>query len=279
VLSYQHGYHAGNFADVLKHFILHRVVEYLKNKDKPFCVVDTHAGRGLYDLMGMQAQKNREFSTGIQIINQQHAALPTALGGYWSLVMQFNPEGIIHRYPGSPLITAQLLRPQDRLVLVEQHPEEFRCLLEAVKFDKRIKPLAGDGFQICLGLLPPKERRGLVLIDPAYELKSDYQTVVSALRDFYRRFSGGCYLLWYPVVFRHRNRMLESALKTSGIPDILLAEVGIRPDSADFGMTASGMIIVNPPWTLRNELAEVLPWLAGTLAEKGQGYCRLEQLA
>lgn len=277
MLSYQHAYHAGNYADVLKHVVLVQVLVYLKKKDKPLCYIDTHAGSGDYKLNSGEGQKNREFLGGIGNLWQRED-LPACVADYVNLIKQANHSGQLSRYPGSPLIASQLLGDQDRLFLYELHTAESRLLNDLVKKDKRIKAFRADGLKDSLGLLPPKENRGLILIDPSYEIKTEYQTVADALKEMHKRFATGCYCLWYPVVARKRNQYLERALQASGIKNIQLYELGIQADSEGFGMTASGMIVINPPWTLLADMQQVLPWLAETLGQNQQGFCRIEQL-
>lgn len=278
MLSYRHAFHAGNFADVLKHLILIRILEYLKEKDKPFCCVDTHAGPGAYALDSDYALKNREFDNGIGKLWQRHD-LPDGVAAYVELIRQFNGQEPLRRYPGSPLIAQQLLRDADRLFLYELHSTEIALLTEAVNRDRRIKVFHDDGLKSAIGLLPPAERRGLVLIDPSYEMKSDYQEVVNTLVKMHKRFATGIFALWYPVVERRRNDALEQALQNSGIKNIQLFELGIQADTSEHGMTASGMIVINPPWTLKPDMERVLPWLADVLGESGAGFFRVRKLA
>lgn len=278
MLSYRHAFHAGNFADVLKHLILIRILEYLKKKDKPFCCVDTHAGPGAYALDSEYALKNREFDNGIGKLWQRHD-LPDGVAAYVELIRQFNGQEPLRRYPGSPLIAQQLLRDADRLFLYELHSTEIALLTEAVNRDRRIKVFHDDGLKNAIGLLPPAERRGLVLIDPSYEMKSDYQEVVNTLVKMHKRFATGIFALWYPVVERRRNDALEQALQNSGIKNIQLFELGIQADTSEHGMTASGMIVINPPWTLKPDMERVLPWLADVLGESGAGFFRVRKLA
>lgn len=278
MLSYRHAFHAGNFADVLKHLILIRILEYLKKKDKPFCCVDTHAGPGAYALDSDYALKNREFDNGIGKLWQRHD-LPDGVAAYVELIRQFNGQEPLRRYPGSPLIAQRLLRDADRLFLYELHSTEIALLTEAVNRDRRIKVFHDDGLKNAIGLLPPAERRGLVLIDPSYEMKSDYQEVVNTLVKMHKRFATGIFALWYPVVERRRNDALEQALQNSGIKNIQLFELGIQADTSEHGMTASGMIVINPPWTLKPDMERVLPWLADVLGESGAGFFRVRKLA
>lgn len=278
MLSYRHSFHAGNFADVLKHLTLIRILEHLRKKDKPFCCVDTHAGPGAYALDSGHALKNREFDNGIGKLWQRQD-LPAHVAAYVDLIRQYNGADKLTRYPGSPLIAQRLLRDKDRLFLYELHSTEIALLAKAVDRDRRIKVFHEDGLKNAIGLLPPAERRGLVLIDPSYEMKSDYQDVVETLAKMHKRFTTGIFALWYPVVERRRNKKLEQALQNSGIKNIQLFELDIQADTAEHGMTASGMIVINPPWTLKSDMEHVLPWLADVLGENGAGFYRIQDLA
>ncbi len=278
MLSYRHSFHAGNFADVLKHIILIQSLETLRKKDKPFCCIDTHAGPGKYELNGDYALKNKEFENGISKL-WQRTDLPDCVAHYVSLIRRFNSSEQLTRYPGSPLITKQLLRDKDRLCLYELHSTEIKLLTALAIKDKRISVVHADGLTSALNLLPPFERRGLVLIDPSYEIKSDYQQVVTSLIAMHKRFATGTFALWYPVIERSRNQKLELAIKASGINNIQLFELGIRADSNEHGMTATGMIVINPPWTLAAEMKQVLPYLAEVLGINGEGFYRIQTLA
>lgn len=277
MLSYRHSFHAGNFADVLKHLILIQILDYLGKKDKAFCYIDTHAGPGDYALNSDYALQNREFDNGIGKLWQRND-LPASVAAYVNLIKGFNSAGQLTRYPGSPLIAGQLLRRQDRLFLYELHSTEIKLLDAATQRDRRIKVFHDDGLKACLGLLPPIERRGLVLIDPSYEIKSDYQQVIETLIAMHKRFATGIYALWYPVVERSRNQEMERAIKTSGIKNVQLFELGLTADTDLHGMTASGMIVVNPPWTLAADMQQALPWLAGVLGNDGEGHYRVQTL-
>jgi 23S rRNA (adenine2030-N6)-methyltransferase len=277
MLSYRHSFHAGNFADVLKHLILIKILEYLGKKEKPFCCIDTHAGPGDYALNEEFALKNREFENGIARLWQCND-LPDSVANYVSVIKKFNSTESLSRYPGSPLIIKQFLRNKDSLFLYELHSTEIQLLNAAVNRDRRIKVFHADGLKNTVGLLPPKEHRGLVLIDPSYEIKSDYNLVVETLIQMHKRFATGTYALWYPVVERNRNQQLEKAIKTSGLKNVQLFELGIKTDTHEHGMTASGMIVVNPPWTLASEMQQALPWLANTLGIDGAGKYRIETL-
>ncbi len=277
MLSYRHSFHAGNFADVLKHLILIQILDYLGKKDKAFCYIDTHAGPGDYALNSDYALQNREFDNGIGKLWQRND-LPVSVAAYVNLIKGFNSAGQLTRYPGSPLIARQLLRRQDRLFLYELHSTEIKLLDAATQRDRRIKVFHEDGLKACLGLLPPIERRGLVLIDPSYEIKSDYQQVIETLIAMHKRFATGIYALWYPVVERGRNQEMERAIKTSGIKNVQLFELGLTADTDLHGMTASGMIVVNPPWTLAADMQQTLPWLADVLGNDGEGHYRVQTL-
>jgi 23S rRNA (adenine2030-N6)-methyltransferase len=265
MLSYRHAFHAGNFADVLKHSVLIHTLAYLLQKDKPLRVIDTHAGAGSYALTGSPALKNREFDSGIGKL-WQRSDLPPLVADYVAAVRTCNPGGRLNRYPGSPLLAQQLLRPGDKLFLHELHSTDCRLLKDASGADRRVKIIEEHGFAGLQALLPPLERRALVLIDPSYEIKSDYQHVVAQLKAAHRRFAAGTFALWYPVVLRQRIDELERALTKSGMRNIQLFELGLAPDDPEHGMTASGMILINPPWTLWKAMEETLPWLANTLA-------------
>jgi 23S rRNA (adenine2030-N6)-methyltransferase len=277
MLSYRHAFHAGNFADVLKHVVLLEILAYLTQKEKPFCVIDTHAGGGKYALDSDFALKTREFDTGISQLWQRDN-LPPSVANYVEMQKRFNQNGQFKTYAGSPLLIKQMLRAKDRLCLFELHSNEFEILKTNMKLDKRVQLEKADGLKSSLALLPPTERRGLVLIDPSYEMKSDYSDVVKTLIQMHKRFATGTYVLWYPVIERGRNEILENAFKKSGIPNVQLFELGINVDNSGRGMNASGMIIINPPWNLTATMQTVLPFLANILGENGTGNFRIETL-
>lgn len=272
MLSYRHSYHAGNFADVLKHVCLVSILDYLTRKDKPLCYIDTHAGSGGYSLQSANARKTGEYLNGIGKLWQ--APLPAELQQYEELVKTFNPSGELLGYPGSPWFAQQLLRPDDRLFLCELHNNEYPVLRENCRQDRRVQVRHEDGLALCISLLPPKEKRALILIDPSYEVKTEYQQVVDTLIKAHKRFASGCYALWYPVTERPRIRQLEKSLQRSGIRNILLLELSVADDQ-QAGMNASGMIIINPPWQLATTMQTLLPFLAQQL---GNGQFRNEWL-
>lgn len=278
MLSYRHAFHAGNFADVLKHLVQVEILNYLRRKEKPFIYIDTHAGAGLYSLTSAEAGKNAEFDTGITRLRNAAIAGTEA----WLQVVatckpewDLSPAPAASLYPGSPRIAQLLLREQDRAKLYELHPQDFRLLNELMRRDQRIRCTQGNGFQELIAGLPPDERRGLILMDPPYEMKSDYDTVVDTLIRAHRRFATGIYALWYPVVERSRIDKLERDLQNSGIPRIQQFELGLTEDTEGRGMTSSGMIVINPPFTLMDTMRNLLPQLAqATGGEQGVWRCR-----
>lgn len=277
MLSYRHAFHAGNFADVLKHLVLIQIIDHLKKKDKPFCYIETHAGPGIYELDSAYALKNREFETGIGRLWLRDD-LPIPIAHYLEIVRVFNSTNSLLRYPGSPLIAQYLLRKQDRMFCFELHPTDALQLIAMFDKDRRVKAAHADGLKGCLGLMPPSQHRGLVLIDPSYEVKSDYDAVVETLIKMYKRFSSGTYALWYPVVDRSRIRHLERLLILSGIKDMQLYELAVAADNRQAGMTACGMVVINPPWTLKGVVADCLPWLCNVLQWNHQGSYRIKTL-
>ncbi|WFQ79119.1 23S rRNA (adenine(2030)-N(6))-methyltransferase RlmJ [Xenorhabdus sp. SF857] len=275
MLSYRHCFHAGNHADVLKHVVQSLIIESLKVKEKPFLYLDTHAGSGRYHLSGERAERTGEYLEGIARIWQRDD-IPEELAAYMDVVKMLNPQGSLRYYPGSPLIARHLLREHDELNLSELHPSDFPLLRTEFSRDRRARVLREDGFQQLKSKLPPKSRRGFVLIDPSYELKSDYQNVVQGIQEGYKRFATGTYALWYPVVLRQQIKRLVKGLEAAGIRKILQIELGVRPDSDQRGMTASGMIVINPPWKLEQQMKAVLPWLHQVLVPEGTGHTSVE---
>ncbi|MDG2953891.1 23S rRNA (adenine(2030)-N(6))-methyltransferase RlmJ [Bisgaard Taxon 10/6] len=271
MLSYRHSFHAGNHADVLKHIVLMLIIENLQLKEKGFYYLDTHAGVGRYRLFGDEAEKTAEFEAGIARLWERDD-LPPEVKRYVDQIKRLNYGGkALRYYAGSPLIAAQLLRPQDRALLTELHPSDFPLLRHNFKEYANVVTKRDDGFQQLKATLPPKERRGLVLIDPPYELKEDYDLVVKAVEEGYKRFATGIYAVWYPVVLRQQTKRIVRALERSGIRKILQIELAVRPDSDQRGMTASGMIVVNPPWQLETQMKSILPYLTEVLVPEGTG--------
>ena len=276
MLSYRHSFHAGNHADVLKHIVLMLILENLKLKDKGFYYLDTHAGVGRYQLSSDEAEKTGEYKEGIGRL-WERTDLPEEISHYVDLIKHLNfGAKALRYYAGSPLIAAQLLRPQDRALLTELHPRDFPLLRNNFKEFKNVSVKCDNGFQQLKATLPPKERRGLVLIDPPYELKEDYDLVVKAAEEGYKRFATGTYAIWYPVVLRQQTKRIFKGLQASGIRKILKIELAVRPDSDQRGMTASGMAVINPPWTLENQMKAILPYLVKTLVPEGTGSWTVE---
>jgi len=270
MLSYLHAYHAGNFADVLKHSILIHTLDYLNQKPKPYFYLDTHSGPGLYKLSESESQKNEEYRNGIEPLWQSKNS-PPPIERYQRVIQTCNQDNNtlnLEYYPGSPWIAAHLTRDMDRLSFCELHPRESETLAHNFQEDRRIKQLHQDGFQTAIA--PPKERRGLVLIDPPYEVKQDYDRVVEVLTACHKRFATGTYAIWYPVVKRQTIQKMLKNIQHSGIRNIQCFELGLQPDTSERGMTSSGMIVINPPWTLWQAMEESLPFLAKQLGgEKG----------
>lgn len=278
MLSYRHIYHAGNFADVFKHIVLVQLLRALARKDTPFCVLDTHAGVGRYDLAADEAQKNREFSNGVlRLMACQD--LPAAVADYLALVRAENDGGdVLTHYPGSPSLIRAVLRPQDRLVLSELHKADHAQLKQLFAGDAQVAVHLQDAYQGLKAFLPPKEKRGLVLIDPPYERKDEYERVVESLKMAYARWPTGVYAIWYPIMSRSLAQRFHALVQASGIRKILRAELCVEDDSDRTQFAGSGLLIVNPPWPLQDEIAALLPWLWNCLAPEGRGGARLDWL-
>ena len=269
MLSYRHIYHAGNHADILKHLIVSQVCRHLVKKEAPFFYLDTHAGIGQYSLSSEQAQKNKEFQSGIsKLLTAKN--LPEPLEHFVELINTLNPDGKLSIYPGSPKVVANYLRVKDKMHLCELHPNDYPILAELFPHKRKVNVQKTDGFAAVKATLPPPQKRGFVLMDPPYEVKKDYQTVVQSLVDAHKRFATGTLAIWYPVLSRAQADNLIKAVADTKIRNILLVELLIRDAEADQGMNGSGMIIVNPPWTLKQEAEDYLPLLAQILGEDEQ---------
>ena len=281
MLSYRHAFHAGNHADVLKHLVLVQLTRYLGQKEKPFWYIDTHAGAGAYALDSGYAVKLAEYKDGIGRLWGRND-LPAALGEYVELVRRLNPERRLQSYPGSPMFALWTLREQDRLRLFELHSKDARLLQENFQSaGKQVIVEAGDGFAGLKSVLPPPPRRAVVLIDPSYEDKQDYERVFHSLKDSLTRFPGGTYAVWYPQLTRLDAHELPQRLKRLPAKSWLHVALRVSEPSRDgFGMHGSGMFILNPPWTLHATLSEVMPYLADHLAlDPGAGYLLEQQEA
>lgn len=270
MLSYQHGFHAGNVADVLKHAVLCHVLDYMLQKDKPLYFHDTHAGRGLYDLTHPVAQKTGEYRDGIARIwsasNKPAGVLP-----YMRALQALNVGEHLRFYGGSLLLAQTLLRSHDRLFASELHPQEYLALQENVQSFFNVRVQKTDGFQALKATLPPKERRGVVLIDPSYETVGDDVAVVNALDEALQRFATGVYLLWYPIVESQRAKKMVKKIAALPLQKLLQVELLVREPTGE-GMAGSGMLVVNPPWSLVAAMQETLPWLVKQLAPDNGSY-------
>lgn len=278
MLSYRHAFHAGNHADVLKHIVLIQLLRYLGQKETPYMVIDTHAGAGAYALNTGYAAKSAESETGISRL-WERKDLPQPAAEYVQLVKAMNPDGKLRYYPGSPYCADQVAREQDRIRLFELHPSDSKILennfrkLEAQGQSghargKRVMINKGDGFLGLKSLLPPPSRRGLVLIDPPYEIKDDYRRVKETLADALSRFATGTYAIWYPLLQRMESRQMPDKLKRlpgNGWLNVTLSIGAPVPDG--IGLRSSGMFIINPPWTLEPMLRELMPYLVKVLGQ------------
>lgn len=280
-MNYRHIYHAGNFADVLKHAVLTRIVTYLKGKDKAFRVIDTHAGTGLYDLTSEAAQKTGEWQGGIGRIMEADLGPDSAelIAPLLQVVRAVNPDGRLRHYPGSPFLVRSLLRKQDRLTAIELHPQDAQTLKARFAGDFQVRVIELDGWLAPGSQLPPKEKRGLVVIDPPFEKEGDFARLVEALETGYRRWPGGTYALWYPIKDRRAVNAFRADLAACGIAKILDMTLSIRAASAEARLDGSGMIVVNPPYTLADEMRTLLPAIGSLVAEDGKARWSLEWLA
>jgi 23S rRNA (adenine2030-N6)-methyltransferase len=264
-MNYRHAYHAGNFADVMKHAVLALVIAGLKRKDSPFFILDTHAGLGAYDLEAPQAGKTGEYLGGIAKVLEA-ADPPAELEPYLAIIRAWNASGPLRRYPGSPEVARGLMRPTDRMALVELHPEDVEVLRARFHGDRRVGVHHLDGYTAAKGLLPPAERRGLVLMDPPFEVKNEFERLLAALRRARKLWPTGIYLAWYPIKGREPVDAFHAAIVEQGGAPALAAELLLRPAQDPFRLNGSGLLIINPPWQLRETLERILPWLAAVTA-------------
>jgi 23S rRNA (adenine2030-N6)-methyltransferase len=274
MLSYRHGFHAGNFADVLKHSLTTLVITALKQKDKPFVYIDTHAGAGKYSLKSSFSQKTGEYQQGIGLI-WGHANPPAELTDYLAAVRAENTGRQLVRYPGSPQLVRRLVRSQDRLQLSELHSTDFEALRQLFVQDNQVSIAKEDGLKMLNKKLPPIQKRGFILIDPSYEIRADYTKVVDTLISAHKRFATGIYALWYPVIDRNVTERMMQRLEASGIPRQLRIEHCVTADGSVRGMTGSGMLFINPPWQLADQAEILLPWLNQILTDN-QGQWKIQ---
>ncbi len=278
-MNYRHAFHAGNFADVLKHSVLVGLVEALKAKQTPFCYVDTHAGRGRYELAGSEAKRTGESADGVQRLLASTRA-PALLHVYINLVRALNAgQAELGVYPGSPLIASLLMREHDAGILCELQPDEAEALKTVFRGDPRIAVHARDGYAAMKALLPPPQRRGLVLIDPPFEAQEqEFRYIEKALADAQRLWPTGIYAIWYPIKLRQHVQPFHRWLARSGFPRILVAELLLHPDNSALRLNGCGMAIINPPWKFERQLEELLPTLQSLLAQGRYGQHRVEWL-
>ena len=277
MLSYRHGFHAGSFVDVHKHIVLIQLLEHMLQKESAYCYLDTHAGAGLYDLGSRFALKNREFETGIgRLWDVQESPAPIAR--YLEVVRLFNKQAL-RAYPGSPAIARRFMRAQDRMVVAELHNTEAPLLKQYFARDRQVAVHHRDGFEALPALVPPREKRGLVLIDPSYELRDEFSTTSNALITACRRWPGGTYMLWYPVQMRLPFQQLKRDVRRSPLRKVLTLELMLGPDRSGSKLTGSGILIVNPPWKLDQALRETQAWLENKLEWGTHPPSRIEWLA
>jgi 23S rRNA (adenine2030-N6)-methyltransferase len=282
-MNYRHAFHAGGFADVIKHIVLVRILSYLQDKPAPFRVIDTHAGAGTYDLTGDEARRSGEWLTGIARLMQARFSEKTLplVAPYLDIIRAFNPKNDLKVYPGSPLIARALLRPQDRLTACEVEPKARKRLIDALRRDTQARVVDLDGWMALPAFVPPKERRGLVLIDPPFEQKDEFERMADGFAQAFAKWPTGIYLLWYPVKSRRATdslaRHVAEIVATGASPGkCLRLEFSVAPQTAEAGLISAGLLIVNPPWKLAGELRTILPELEKPLGQGGAGRFRLE---
>jgi 23S rRNA (adenine2030-N6)-methyltransferase len=275
-MNYRHIYHAGNFADVAKHAGLLYCLEALKRKDAAFFAIDSHAGRGFYDLRAAEAKKSGEAEAGVQ---RALAALThdPVLASYFRAIGA-EPGRRLARYPGSPALIAASLRAQDRAIFIELLPAEARALAREIRSPGRIRAEAGDGYAALKAHLPPAERRGLVLIDPPYESAAEFRVLLEAFAEAYRRWPTGVYLVWYPILSAVQRRTVHARFKALRIPKMLHADLAVHADDAGVGLAGSGLVLVNPPFGADGYLMNALSALKGALGTPGAGYVEVARL-
>jgi len=277
MLSYRHLFHAGNFADVFKHVLLTRLLMALNQKDKPYFYLDTHAGTGLYDLSHPWAQKGREYESGIKKL-WDRTDTPAALKPYLDIVRQENADGHPRYYPGSPRIARRLIRPIDRIALTELNKTDCAALHELFARDRRVTVQLMDAYQSLKAHLPPKERRGLVLIDSSFDRSREFARLAAALQLAHTRWETGTYAIWYPLMGAGVIRGFEREIEATGIRKVLQFELSILPEDAST-IPGCGMIIVNPPWKFDTEMRTLLRWVWSVLNVKSAGGVKVHWLA
>ena len=267
MLSYQHAYHAGGPADVHKHIALCLLLEHLAKKDKPFSVIDLYAGEGEYDLQHFAAQKTGEYNEGVALVWEAKSA-PPPVAGYMAALRRLNPDGTLRRYPGSPSLARSYLRADDRLILNELHSTAFPNLGRWARKDSRITVHKRDGLEALVALLPPTPRRGFVLIDPSYEVKTEYAAAAEKTAEAVRKWPEGTFLIWYPMLKEGRHTALIDGIKANVESGVLSDELALGPikrGDGVSGLLGTGLIVINPPWQFDAALAEAGAWLARQL--------------
>ncbi len=279
-MNYRHAYHAGNIGDVLKHTVLARLIVYLQRKDKPFRIVDTHAGIGQYDLTSVETQKTGEWQQGIAkvIAADLPAEVSDIMAPWLNAVKAQNSEGLLTSYPGSPALARALMRRIDRLTLTELHPEDFEMLAALFQGDHQVKAIHLDGWLALGSFLPPKEKRGLIIIDPAFEVTDEFDVLARYVCKAWKKWSSGIYAVWYPLKDRKGLMRFHDALSEAGVRDVLTLELNVGKSGPDTSMLGSGMTIINPPFTLAQEMKTVLPCLADILHQGPGAGWNVEQL-
>lgn len=272
-MNYRHAFHAGNFADVVKHAVLARIVLHLRKKEAAFRIIDTHAGAGLYDLAAPDASRSGEWREGIaRLLTARLAPAPAALlAPYLEAIRAFNPDGKLTTYPGSPALARSWLRPQDRLVACELEPGAARALARNLRGDKRVKAIAIDGWMALAAYIPPRERRGIVLIDPPFEQRNEYPRLADALIAAQRKWPDGIFLAWYPIKAQSDIADFRHRLARAAISKMLRVELILAAPPQTAKLRGTGLIVCNPPWTLEDELKIMLPALAKALGPGGRG--------
>ncbi len=275
-MNYRHAFHAGNHADVLKHYVLTRLIALLSRKEAPFAYLDSHAGIGLYDLRGDQASRTGEWLEGIARL-WQASDVPDPLLDYLEVIRAMNPDGELRHYPGSPELARLLTREQDRLHLNEKHPEDGRLLKENMHGDRRVAVHLGEGWYVPRALLPTREKRALLLIDPPFEQVDEMERCAQSLSEAISRMRQAVVAIWYPIKDLRQLSRFYRDLQKSKAPKLLLVELYVHPTDEAARLNGSGLVISNPPWGLEDELKQILPWLADLLGQS-QGGWRLDWL-
>lgn len=280
-MNYRHSYHAGNFADVLKHVVLALSIAYFRQKATPFRVIDTHAGVGAYDLHTHEAQKTGEWEAGIGRLLASPLPEPVTalLEPYLAVIAKMNPDGALRHYPGSPLLARHLMRPTDILVANELHPEDHELLEELFARDPATKVMSIDGYSALRSLLPPKERRGIVLVDPPFEEPGELQRLVRGLKDAAQRFATGTVILWYPIKDERAVQAFHRDVAALGLQKVLAVELTIRGTRNPDLLNGTGLVILNPPYPLRQQLELMLPVLSERLAQGPGAAARLDWIS